>query len=94
MSLAITENGQVDHKARRLAAKIAENQALVEQLRQERDGLTKDHVDLQARYAKISEVSPANSNHHLNTKLISWTCVFAANRSCPPAARQISNLSR
>lgn len=50
-------NGQADHKARRLAAKISENQILVEQLRQERDALTQGHTDLQTRYAKISEVS-------------------------------------
>jgi uncharacterized protein (DUF3084 family) len=50
-------NGQADQKARRLAAKISENQTLVEQLRQERDALTRGHADLQTRYAKISEVS-------------------------------------
>lgn len=51
------DNSQADQNARRLAAKISENQALVEQLRQERDALTKGHAELQTRYAKISEVS-------------------------------------
>lgn len=49
-------NGQADHKARRLAAKMSENQTLVEQLRQERDALTRGYTDLQTRYAQISEV--------------------------------------
>lgn len=59
------ENGQADHKARKLAAKISENQTLVEQLRQERDALTKEHGDLQVRYANISEVSVIVGLHRL-----------------------------
>lgn len=55
------ENGQSDHKAKRLAAKVAENQTVVDQLRQERDGLTRDHAELQDRYSKISDVSPLAS---------------------------------
>lgn len=51
------EHGQVDQKAKRLAAKVSENQTIVEQLRQERDGLTRDHAELQSRYSKITDVS-------------------------------------
>ncbi|KAF8314706.1 hypothetical protein DL93DRAFT_2155586 [Clavulina sp. PMI_390] len=51
----LQRHGEADNKAKRLAAKIAENQKVVERLREERDALTRDHQTLQSRYAKVSE---------------------------------------
>jgi myosin protein heavy chain len=51
-------NASLDRKARSLEAKVADNSQTIEQLRQERSLLTKDHKELQRRYTDISEVSP------------------------------------
>jgi uncharacterized coiled-coil protein SlyX len=49
-------NATAEQKARRLEAKVAENQAAIEQLREERSLLASNHRDLQRRYAEASEV--------------------------------------
>ena len=45
-----------EQKARLLEAKVRENMSTIEQLRQERSILARDHKDLQQRYAQASEV--------------------------------------
>ena len=47
----------LDRKARLLEAKVADNSQTIEQLRQERSLLMKDHKELQRRFTDISEVS-------------------------------------
>jgi hypothetical protein len=49
-------NANAEQKARLLEAKVRENTSTVEQLRQERSILARDHKDLQQRYAQASEV--------------------------------------
>ncbi|KAF9515240.1 hypothetical protein BS47DRAFT_1391776 [Hydnum rufescens UP504] len=48
-------NSQAEQEAKRLAAKVAENQAIIEQLRRQRETLTSDHAELQRRYSKVTE---------------------------------------
>jgi type II secretory pathway predicted ATPase ExeA len=50
-------NASLDRKARSLEAKVADNSQTIEQLRQERSLLMKDHKELQRRFTDISEVS-------------------------------------
>lgn len=54
--LASTVNANAEQKARLLGAKVRENSSTIEQLRQERSILARDHKDLQQRYAQASEV--------------------------------------
>lgn len=49
-------NTNAEQKARLLEAKVRENASAIEQLRQERTILARDHKDLQQRYAQASEV--------------------------------------
>ncbi|KAG6381723.1 hypothetical protein JVT61DRAFT_327 [Boletus reticuloceps] len=48
-------NANAEQKARLLEAKVRENMSTIEQLRQERSILARDHKDLQQRYAQASE---------------------------------------
>ncbi|KAG8221048.1 hypothetical protein J3R82DRAFT_2558 [Butyriboletus roseoflavus] len=48
-------NANAEQKARVLEAKVRENTSSIEQLRQERSILARDHKDLQQRYAQVSE---------------------------------------
>ncbi|KAF8141485.1 hypothetical protein EV363DRAFT_1425600 [Boletus edulis] len=50
-----TVNANAEQKARLLEAKVRENMSTIEQLRQERSILARDHKDLQQRYAQASE---------------------------------------
>ncbi|KAH0836767.1 hypothetical protein J3R83DRAFT_8515 [Lanmaoa asiatica] len=54
-------NANVEQKARVLEAKVRENTSTIEQLRQERSILARDHKDLQQRYAQASEVGFFNT---------------------------------
>lgn len=49
-------NANVEQKARLLEAKVRENTSAIEQLRQERSILARDHKGLQQRYTEVSEV--------------------------------------
>lgn len=53
---ALTANANAEQQARLLEAKVRKNTSTIEQLRQERSILARDHKDLQQRYAQVSEV--------------------------------------
>lgn len=55
--MTVLVNANVEQKARLLEARVSENAATIEQLRQERSLLVSDHKDLQYRFSEISEVS-------------------------------------
>lgn len=54
-SLTILANTIAESKSRHLQSKVAENQALIDQLRHERDQLSESHSALQQRYTLASE---------------------------------------
>ncbi|KIM34091.1 hypothetical protein M408DRAFT_325604 [Serendipita vermifera MAFF 305830] len=51
----LRSNAVAETKSRHLQAKAAQNQALIDQLRQERDQLAESHAALQKRYSSASE---------------------------------------
>lgn len=54
-------NSHADQKAHRLAAKLTENQGVIEHLRREREALTSDHAELHRRFSKVTEVRAGRS---------------------------------
>lgn len=54
---SIAANATAEQKARHLAQKVKDNSGAIEQLRQERSLLARDHKDLQKRYSEVTNVS-------------------------------------
>lgn len=55
--IVVVVNANAEQKAHLLEAKVRKNTSTIEQLRQERSILARDHKDLQQQYAQVSEVS-------------------------------------
>jgi hypothetical protein len=60
--LTSTANATIEQQARLLECKVKENAETIDQLREERSLLAKDHKELQRQFTEVSEVSVSPCN--------------------------------